>query len=98
MIKLEHVAVITNALDYLVSMPTHYSTLDCCHPLLLMTMIHPQMHHQVMLPHHDQDLLSLVPMTTHYSTLDRCHPLMMRRRMRVIQCQMHHQVMLTHHD
>jgi hypothetical protein len=48
--------VITTALDCLVPMTTHSSTLDCCHPLLLMTMmmIHPQMHHQVML----QDLLS----------------------------------------
>jgi hypothetical protein len=50
--------VITTALDYVVPMTTHYSTLDHCHPLLMMMMIHPQMHHQVMLPHHDQDLLS----------------------------------------
>jgi hypothetical protein len=51
--------VITTALDYLVPTTTHYSTLDCCHPLLMMMMmIHPQMHHQVMFPLHDQDLLS----------------------------------------
>jgi hypothetical protein len=53
--------VITTALDYLVPLTTHYSTLDRCHPLMMMMMmmIHPQqMHHQVMLPHHDQDLLS----------------------------------------
>jgi hypothetical protein len=54
-------AVITTALYYLVPMTTNYATLDRCHPLLMvrmMRMIHPQMHHQVMLPHHDQDLLS----------------------------------------
>jgi hypothetical protein len=51
--------VINTALDYLVPMTTHYSTLDCCHPLMMMMMmIHHQMLHQVMFPHHDQDLLS----------------------------------------